>query len=114
MESSFGELIFVVGGSVQTMQRTGFGSGVGCGAHIGAVEGLVLFLWVRLVGKLLWWDVVWLGGSGGNTRRARSMRNCRVSAFFACRAHVEGKKTLPRAIWSFCSSGAFYVHMNFC
>jgi hypothetical protein len=54
VESSFGELIFVVGGSVQTIQRTGFGSGVGCGAHIGAVEGLVLFLWVRLVGKLLW------------------------------------------------------------
>ena len=46
--------------------------------------------------------------------RARSTQNCRVLAFFPRRAHVEGKKPLPRAIWSFCSSGAFYVHMNFC
>eukprot|EP00957_Ditylum_brightwellii_P196457 14968995-Ditylum_brightwellii.AAC.1 len=37
---------FFVGGGVQMMQRTGFGSGVSCGAYIGAVEGLVLFLWV--------------------------------------------------------------------
>ena len=74
MESSFGELILVVGGSVQTMQRTGFGSGVGCGAHVGAVEGLVLFLWVRFVRKLLWWDAVWLGGSVEDTRRKKTKK----------------------------------------
>ena len=65
---------FLLGGGVQTIQRTGFGSGVGCGAHVGAVEGLVLFLWVRLVGKLLWWDVVWLGFSGGGTRRKKTKK----------------------------------------
>eukprot|EP00957_Ditylum_brightwellii_P100955 7695006-Ditylum_brightwellii.AAC.1 len=65
---------FFVGGGVQTMQRTGFGSGVSCGAHVGAVEGLVLCLWVRLVGKLLWWDAVRLRDSGGDTRRKKTKK----------------------------------------
>ena len=32
----------------------GFGAGVDCGAGVGAVEGFMIYLWVRLVENFLW------------------------------------------------------------